>query len=176
MKIVKCTYEHLDELSAFFDKVTTHLCNNINYPKWIPNVYPGRESCKLAIENKYQYACIKNGRIVGAVILNDNPQGHYEAGEWQVNLKQGEYMVIHTLATDPDLYNQGISKFLVEFCIMHAKSQGYKAVRLDVVPGNIPAVKLYEKLGFKYAGEKDLKRFEHIPTFLLYELNFTKDV
>ena len=175
MKVIKCTYDHLDELAAFFDKVTSYLCSNINYPKWVPNEYPGIESCRQAIENQYQYVCIKDNKIVGAVILNDNPQGDYDAGDWQVNLKQGEYLVIHTLATDPDLYNQGISKFICEFCIQQAKKSGYKAVRLDVVPGNDPAVRLYEKLGFTFAGEKDLKRFAHIPTFLLYELNFTSE-
>ena len=62
---------------------------------------------------------------------------------------------------------------MVEFCIEKAKNEGYKAVRLDIVPENIPAKRLYEKAGFKYAGEKDLNRgFEDIPTFQLFELNF----
>ena len=62
---------------------------------------------------------------------------------------------------------------MVQFCIDKARNGGYKAVRLDIVPENIPARKLYEKSGFKFAGEKDLDRgFEDIPTFQLFELNF----
>ncbi|MBR2955616.1 MAG: hypothetical protein IKC54_00275 [Clostridia bacterium] len=50
---------------------------------------------------------------------------------------------------------------------------GYKGVRVDVVPGNFPARNLYEKMGFTYAGEKDLNRgYDHIPTFQLLEYNF----
>jgi RimJ/RimL family protein N-acetyltransferase len=48
-----------------------------------------------------------------------------------------------------------------------------KGVRVDVVPGNFPARNLYEKMGFTYAGEYDLKRgIEHIPTFQLLEFSF----
>ena len=50
---------------------------------------------------------------------------------------------------------------------------GYKAFRLDIVPGNAPAQKLYEKSGFKYAGDAGLDRgIAHIPVFSLYELNW----
>ena len=62
---------------------------------------------------------------------------------------------------------------MVKYCIDYAREHGFKAIRLDVVPENIPARRLYERLGFTFAGEKDLKRdIEDIPTFALYELNF----
>ena len=54
-----------------------------------------------------------------------------------------------------------------------AESKGYKAIRLDVVPDNIPAINLYKNKGFTFAGVKDLSRnIEDIPLFGLYELNF----
>lgn len=41
-----------------------------------------------------------------------------------------------------------------------------------VVPGNVPAIRLYEKMGFTYAGTADLLRgIEDIPLFDLYEMN-----
>lgn len=41
----------------------------------------------------------------------------------------------------------------------------------DIVPGNAPAKRLYEKNGFRYAGTFDLERgIGHIPVFSLYEL------
>jgi ribosomal protein S18 acetylase RimI-like enzyme len=61
---------------------------------------------------------------------------------------------------------------MVEKCIEMSKALGVKAIRLDAVPGNLPAIKLYEKHGFTFAGEKDLERnIEGIPTFKLYEYN-----
>lgn len=173
MHIIKCTMKNLDEVAKFYDKVTDYLSSNINYPKWIPKEYPGRESTKSAILKGEQYACMKNDKVVGAFILNEDPHGNYDIGNWKVPLKTGEYMVIHTLASDPDMYKQGISKFMVEFCIKTAKENQYKAVRLDVVPDNIPAKKLYEGMGFDYACDRDIARgFDHIPLFSLYEFNF----
>ena len=65
----------------------------------------------------------------------------------------------------------GIGKEMVRFCIEYAKEHGYKAVRLDVVPDNIPARRLYESCGFKYVGDVDLERdIPEIPLFSMYEI------
>ena len=113
------------------------------------------------------------GRIVGAFVLNEDAQGAYKKGDWKVHLKDGEYLVIHTLAVLPKEYGKGVASCMTNYCIGKARSKGYKALRLDVVPDNVPAKRLYEKNGFSFAGDKDLERgFENIPLFSLYELNF----
>ena len=105
-----------------------------------------------------------------AFVLNEDPQGNYEKVIWNKELSRGEYMVCHTLATSSQVYGKGIGKQMVEYCIQYAKSRGYRAVRLDVVPDNIPARKLYEKCGFVYVGDVDLERgIEAIPEFSMYE-------
>ena len=162
--IEKASLPHLDTLTEFYDRVTDHLEATVNYPKWTKGVYPRRESIQRAIED---------GKAVGAFILNRDPQGNYAAGEWTRNIPEGEYMVIHTLAVSPDCPRQGIGQFMIVYAIELAKVQGCKGIRLDVVPDNIPARRLYEKAGFTFAGEKDLKRdIPEIPLFALYELNF----
>ena len=81
-------------------------------------------------------------------------------------------MVIHALAVATELQGRGIGKQIVGFCIDYARAHGYKAIRLDVVPTNYPAKKLYEQCGFAYLGDVDLERgFEDIPLFSMYELN-----
>lgn len=173
MEIIKCTMENLESVAEFYGKVTEYLDRTVNYPKWTHGEYPGRESTKKAIEDGFQYACFDGGAVVGAFILNDNPQGDYSAGEWKTDLKEGEYLVIHTLASDPEIYNRGLGRKMVDYCIETAKKGGYKAIRLDVVPTNTPARGLYEKMGFYFIGEKDLKRgIEEIPIFALYGLDF----
>lgn len=173
MEIIKCTQNNLDAVAKFYDKVTAYLVKTINHSKWTPGEYPGRESTKKAIEDGAQYACLDGDTVVGAFILNDNPQGDYSEGEWKTELKDGEYLVIHTLATDPEAYHRGLGRKMVEYCIETAKMSGYKSVRLDAVPTNTPARGLYEKMGFYFAGEKDLKRgIEEIPLFALYGMDF----
>lgn len=172
--IEQCTMEDLEDVTAFYDKVTAYLIKNINYPRWVPGIYPGRESTSRAIEERVQYVCRDGKRITGAFILNDDPQGDYSAGDWQEELSEGEYLVIHTLASDPESFHRGIGRQMVDYCIRAAKERGYKAIRLDVVPDNTPARRLYEGLGFHFAGEKDLKReIEDIPVFVLYEKKVT---
>ena len=171
--IEKASLSHLDALTEFYDKVTDHLEATVNYPKWTKGVYPSRESIQRAIEDGVQYICTSDEKAVGAFILNRDPQGNYAAGEWTRNIPEGEYMVIHTLAVSPDCPRQGIGQFMIVYAIELAKVQGCKGIRLDVVPDNIPARRLYEKAGFTFAGEKDLKRdIPEIPLFALYELNF----
>lgn len=173
MTVKKCDLSDLKRVANFYDNVMLYLINNVNYPKWTYGVYPCENSVKQAILQNEQYLTENNGEVVGAFILNNNPQGSYYKGNWQKNLNEGEYLVIHTLATLPNFYNKGVAKHMVEYCLNLAKNNGYKSVRLDIVPQNIPAKKLYEKLGFTFAGEFDLDRgFEDIPTFLLYEYNF----
>lgn len=168
-----CDISYIDALTDFYHKVTGYLDTHINYPKWIQGVYPGRESIKAAIDSGSQYACFCTGRIVGAFVLNDDPAGSYYKGEWQSQLNNGEYMVVHALAVDPNESGRGIASKMVEYCLETAQTLGYKAVRLDVVPGNHPAKRLYEKAGFRFAGVKDLDRgIEEIPMFELYEKNF----
>lgn len=171
MEIRKSTIDDLENLTTFYNTVVLYLINHQNYPKWEYRIYPSKDTIKESILIQEQYMCVEENKIVGAFILNDNPQGVYEHGEWQLNLKQGDYLVIHTLAVDPNRYGQKIGQKMVNYCIEYAKLNGYQSIRLDVVPNNIPAIKLYKKMDFQYAGTKDLERnINNIPLFDLYEL------
>ncbi len=173
MIIRGCKKEDIAAAGRFYDEVVRHLCENINYPKWVYKVYPSEDSVREMTEAECQFLCIEDDRIVGAFVLNDDPQGKYENAVWSRELPEGDYMVCHTLATDPLLRGRGIGKEIVEYCIHHAKNHSFQGIRLDVVPDNIPARKLYEKCGFEYRGDVDLERdIDEIPLFSMYELNF----
>lgn len=172
MELIHCTLKDLDRLSAFYYEVVEHLEHTTNYPLWSHD-YPGIESIRACIEAGDQFLFQdEHGSIVAAVVLNENPGGDYNAGNWSRKLISGEYLVIHTFAISPAYAGQGIGRQALRACIDYAKSRGYKAIRLDVVPGNTPAAHLYTKEGFQYAGTKDLKRdIPEIPVFELYERN-----
>ena len=44
----------------------------------------------------------------------------------------------------------GLGKRLMQLCLEAAKSNGYRKVYLETMPGLVNAVPLYEKFGFKY--------------------------
>ena len=169
MEIIQCNLNNLEELTKFYDKIILYLDKTINYPLWIYGVYPCESTIKEAINKKYQYACIENGKIIGAFVLNEDPGGTYENAKIEFN--RGEYLVIHTLATDYDLYRKGIATKMIKYCIEKAKNEGYKAVYCDIVPTNTPSKSLFTKNGFKYLGDFNLDRsFKNIPLFSILEL------
>lgn len=172
MIIRLCTPEDIPSVGNFYDGVVKHLDEHVNYPKWTYKVYPSEDSVKVMTEAGCQFLCLESDKIIGAFVLNDDPQGAYENAAWSKSLSKGDYMVCHALATAPSLQATGIGKRIVEFCIDYAKRHAYKALRLDVVPDNVPARKLYEKSGFTYVGDVDLQRgLADIPLFSMYELN-----
>jgi len=173
MQIRKCTEADIASAGAFYDRVVLWLDSHINYPKWIYGVYPSMETVRASTKAGTQFICLDGNAIIGAFILNDDSDGNYQEGCWQQALADGEYMVLHTLAIDPEYHRQGIGSEIIRFCVDRTRSNGYKALRVDIVPDNLPARKLYEKNGFTHAGDVDLGRgIEGIPVFSLFERNF----
>lgn len=172
MKLIQCNESHLRGVTDFYHKAVAYLQTHINYPVW-SSEHPSDESIKEAIRRGEQYICMEGDAIIGALLLSEFPDGDYEAGNWSRDLKEGEYLSVHVLAVSADCYQRGVGSFMVRECIAIARAKGYKAVRLDIVPSNTPAERLYKKNGFVYAGTVDLNRpTAPIPLFDLYELNF----
>lgn len=171
--IQKCREEDIVRVGRFYDSVILWLNDHVNYPRWIYGVYPSEQSVRKMAEAGSQYIFADGGAIIGAFALSAEPQGSYQKGQWSKELSDGSYMVIHALAIKPEMHRRGIGAEIIRFCAEEAKSQGYKAIRIDIVPTNIPARKLFEKNGFTYAGDVDLElSIGDIPAFSLYELNF----
>ena len=173
MQIRKCLETDIINAGKFYDSVVRWLDNSINYPRWILRVYPSEESVRAMTKNGSQYICLDGEKIIAAFALNTRPQGCYWKGQWKREINEGSYMVLHALAVDPGDQRHGTGSEIIRFCVDQAKLQGCSAIRLDVVPDNIPAIALFEKNGFTYAGDADLElNVGNIPFFSLYELNW----
>ncbi len=59
---------------------------------------------------------------------------------------------ILSVAVHPDFRGRGIGRALVEAALDRLRRAGAGCVKLEVRPTNIPAVRLYEKLGFRRVG------------------------
>lgn len=82
--------------------------------------------------------------------------------------------VVRTGATDqwlignvsvlPAYRRRGIARKLVEASVEYARERGARQITLEVVDGNVPAVALYEVLGFeRFSGECELERSPNGP-------------
>ncbi|UEL49831.1 GNAT family N-acetyltransferase [Terrisporobacter hibernicus] len=79
-------------------------------------------------------------------------------------------MEIYTFAIHPDYWCQGVGKELLKFAEKQANKMNIKVLRLDVYEKNLPAIKLYEKFGFKYIDTVDLGLENYgLKWFRLYE-------
>jgi ribosomal protein S18 acetylase RimI-like enzyme len=86
----------------------------------------------------------EGGAVVG--LANVSRQGRARRG------------YIANVAVLPEQRRKGIARKLVEACIAHARQRGDKTVTLDVIAENLPALQLYEKLGFEtFATRTDLE-------------------
>ena len=145
MQIRKCKDEEIICTGEFYDNIVKYLDEHINYPRWIYQVYPSIDSVMEMTKEKSQYICIYDKRIIGAFVLNNQSQGKYSKGKWSKDLPEESYMVIHALAIDHVMQGCGIASKIFKFSIGKAKEEGYESIRVNIVPDNIPAKKLFEK-------------------------------
>lgn len=71
-------------------------------------------------------------------------------GSWIV----ADEIHIITVAVRPEARREGIGAKLVVECLLHGLEIGAKCATLEVRVSNDPAIKLYEKLGFKDFGRR----------------------
>ena len=74
----------------------------------------------------------------------------YAKAQWSIYAEPEEVAIIHILCVHPRHAGCGYAKQLLDWAISHAKRQGKKAIRLDVLQGNLPAERLYRGKGFQY--------------------------
>lgn len=160
----------IDELEQLYNDLNDHLEREINYPGWKKWVYPVRQNAIDGIEQNNLYVARHNGKIVGSVILSHKPEPAYHEVKWQFESDYSDVFVIYTFVVHPQYLTCGVGKALIDFTIEQGTKSQVKAIRLDVYEGNKPAIRLYEKCGFRYIGTVDLGLGNYgLDWFKLYE-------
>lgn len=174
MQIKKCPVSEAAAVGEFYDAIVKFMDDNcVNHPKWLYKIFPSTEYALKAAKSDTLFICADGDKICAAFVLSENPEGDYSKGAWSQNLAVGEFLVLHAFAVAPDCQRRGLGRKIIDYCLSYAVKKNYRALRLDIVPENFPAQKLYESCGFKFVGAADLGReFSGIPRFCLYERNF----
>lgn len=164
------TEADLTELGQLFDDLNDHLEATINYPKWKKGVYPTQNDAKPHVD-KGLFVLWFDSKIVGSICLNHVQEEAYAQATWGMEAFGSEVLVIRMLTTHPNYLRMGVSCKLLDFAKHHANAIGAKTIRLDVTQGNSPAIALYKKCGYTYAGTVDLGLpYDGLKWFELYEL------
>lgn len=170
ISIQKGSMNDLDRLAALYDHVIDALTAEINYPGWQKGIYPTVQDAKAGLEEAALFTVIEQNQLVGSFILRHRPEIGYAKADWHCDLADEQVLVIYTLAVHPAWQNQHIGQKIIDFILQYAKQTKMQAVRLDVYEGNLPAIHLYEKMGFEYIATVDLGYGDYgLEAFKLYQ-------
>lgn len=154
--IVKASKSDFDAVQNFYYTIIDEMRDSEFRPLWEKGVYPADEDLRDALDHGELYVHMTDGEITGAMRVNHSAADGYNTVHWEVDAAPGEVTVIHMLGVSCKLQGTGVSGKMVDFVINKARTEGQKAVRLDVLKGNLPALRLYEKAGFKFIEEIQL--------------------
>ena len=156
MKLNQAVIEDYESIIAFYDDVTDRTPEIATYARWSKRKHPTLEGIKAYIEEGSMYLYKEEKVIVGAVAVTMYQGDDYHAIEWSQQVADDKAAVIHILAVSPDYQGKGIGSEMVREAINLAKEKGMQAIRLDALASNIPAHRMYERLGFEYRGKQHL--------------------
>ena len=139
---------------SFYHDLIDKLKDRPIRPTWTKGVYPLLSDLETAISQSNLFIALENDRIIGAVIVTDKEDESYQRVTWGIDTDR--VAVIHLIASDPDLHGHGIGRRLLEKCREIAEERDAEAIRLDTLPYNTPARRLYESFGFEYRGELEI--------------------
>ena len=150
MIIRKAEEGRFEEIRGFYHSLIDAMAGATAYVGWKKDIYPSPEFLAESIKNGEMYYIAENGRIAAAMVLSHEYNEGYRRFHWQTEASDDEILVIHALGVHPDFGRMGYAKAMVREAIRLAEETGMKAIRLDVLEGNIPAEHLYTGFGFQY--------------------------
>lgn len=127
---------------------------NAGSDQW-DTVYPTERDIVRDVLAHDAYLLETNGTAVGTVTLNRDADPTYDALKWQTSPPA---LIVHRLCVVPAASGQRHGHALMEFAELHAKASGYRSIRLDAYPKNLPAIALYRSRGYREVGSIVLPR------------------
>ncbi len=138
-----------EEIAAMVRQAVISL-NQTGIPQW-DEVYPSAADIDADIEKRQLYVVRAGGAIAGIITLNQECDPDYQNGQWEY--RGADFMVVHRLIVSPAVQGQGIGTKIMRMAEEMLAENGMKSVRLDAFTQNPYSLRLYEKLGYRVAGE-----------------------
>lgn len=161
-----------ENIRGFYHNVIDLMQDAEYHPAWEKGVYPSDAYLSDSLENGELWVFEYDNEYIAAMIVNHNCNEEYKSVKWSVESEDCNVTIVHALCVLPTLQGKGIAGDMVKKVIEIAENTSQKAVRLDVLEGNLPAERLYLKHGFRYVdtlqmfyedtGWTDFKLFEYL--------------
>ena len=150
MKVRRAIIKDLKRVQDLYGIVSDEMAGTIYDIMWRRDIYPSKKEIVKDIRHHELYVLEKDNKIIGAMVLNHECDECYNKLSWQIFADDDEVLILHRLCIHPQY--RGCGKFLIKQAIEIAKFLNQKAIRLDVLCTNKPAIYLYEKCGFLLQG------------------------
>lgn len=150
MIIEKAHIKQFEDVRFFYHSLIDGMQDSKYDIGWKKDIYPEPEFLMNSISKGELFVGLMNNQIIAAMIINHESNEGYNNFNWPTNANKDEVMGIHALGVHPEHAGYGYAKELVRYAIAYAKQNHQKAIRLDVLKGNVPAERLYSSMGFKY--------------------------
>lgn len=172
LEIKIATKEDYPAVRDFYYSIIDAIADSPFGPGWERDIYPTQEFLIHSIGQGELYIGRLEGRIAACMVVNHEYNEGYRSVNWSVDAADSQLLVIHILGVHPDFRGKSFAKEMAQNVIALARKSGIKAIRLDVLSGNLPAERAYTKLGFQYV---DTMRMFYEDTgwtdFRLFEYN-----
>ncbi len=145
--------DDLQNVIGIFAEAIDDMCRRGIF-QW-DEIYPSKETLQSDIKQNDLYVVCDDERIVGAVVLNDCQDEEYAKANWIYSEPAG---VVHRLCIDPVCQHKGYGRQVMVLAHAMLMEKGYKSVRLDAFSQNPHALRLYESLGYRRAGEMNIRK------------------
>lgn len=152
----KAKNDDFARIAEFYKYAIENTQNMEKYGRWIYGLHPTDEMIKGYIEGGFMYYAEDNGEISAAVAVTPFQSADYRTVFSGITASDDEFSVVHILCIDPKRQKCGLAKSVMNEIISEAKNARKKAVRLDALCCNLPAQRLYEGIGFKKCGCRNL--------------------
>ncbi|PSK94699.1 GNAT family N-acetyltransferase [Taibaiella chishuiensis] len=114
--------------------------------------YPNEQTILDDIAKGYAYVLVAGEELMAyaAIIFDIEPAYEGIEGRW---LTDGDYAVVHRVATAPAAKGKGIATGLFRMIEGHCLAQQVNSIKVDTNFDNIPMLKILDRLGYTYCGE-----------------------
>ena len=165
------TAQDFDSVWKLYADVCDQIPHDRYSPGWIIGIFPSEDIIRSAIDAETLRVATLDGRIGAAMVLSPEDDDGHASVSWPSGASAQECSAIHLLAVHPSLRGRGIGAELVREAIRASREWGKRAIRLDVMPGNLAASRIYLREGFAYVCNHAMF-YEDVGTisFEMYEL------
>ena len=148
MKMTRATEQELEELFLFY-RLAADSMEERSIRHWHWGLYPSEDLLRGDVKNGRLYILRTDGGIKAAVSAAPGQEDAYNTLPWTCGTKPGSFQ---RLAVHPSMQGTGIGSTVLEEVQQLLLDSGCDCIRCDTSENNTPALRFYEKHGFRRCG------------------------